>query len=459
MSPVPASPAAGRGVRSIAVQGSLNDESLNVMNFLNEVVLRYPQAVSFAPGRPAEQHFDVEGSLAKAALFVEHRARATGLARAAVWADLGQYNKTNGIINDLVAAQLARDEGIAADPASIVVTCGCQEGMAILLLGLFDPARDVLLASDPTYIGITGLAKIMGIGLRPIPSRPDGLEPEAVRAAAREVRAAGKVPRAVYDIPDFNNPMGTRMPMAARRAMLEVAHEEGLLVFEDNPYGMFAYDGPPSPTLKSLDERGVVIYMGSFSKTLFPGLRLGYLVCGQPASGKEGAAATSLAEELSKVKSLTTVTTPPLLQAIAGGFLLENGGSLAPLMAEKLPSYRANRDRMLACLAERFGGDGRLREAVSWNKPEGGFFLTLDLPFEFTEEMLTVCARDYGVIVCPMSFFSVVADPAGRTGRERQIRLSFSYVTPEEIEEGIARLARFIGDEVAAPAASLARRA
>lgn len=416
------------------------------MNFLNEVVLRYPRAVSFAPGRPAEQHFDVERSLEKAALYVDYRSAATGKPRGAVFADLGQYNRTNGIINDLVARQLALDEGIVADPAAIVVTCGAQEGMALLLLGLFEPGRDVLLASDPTYIGITGLAKIMGIGLRPIPSGPDGLDPEAVAAAAREVRATGANPRAVYDIPDFNNPMGTRMPLAARRRLLDVAHEEGLLVIEDNPYGMFSYDGPPSPTLKSMDERGDVIYMGSFSKTLYPGLRLGYLVCGQAALPAGGGEPAALAEELSKVKSLTTVTTPPLLQAIAGGILLENGGSLKPLMEAKLPFYRANRNRMVTCLQERFGRDGLLAGSVAWNRPEGGFFLTVDLPFEFTDEMLWSCARDYGVIVCPMPFFSVASDAAGRTGRERQIRLSFSYVTPDEIEEGIARLARFVHD-------------
>ena len=432
----------------IALKDCLGDASLSVMNFLNEVVLRYPSAVSFAPGRPFEEHFDVEGSLARAAVYVDYRAAATGLARGAVFADLGQYNKTNGIINDLVARQLAADEGIVADPSDIIVTCGCQEGMAVLLLGLFDPAVDVLLSSDPTYIGITGLAKIMGIGVQPIASGENGLEPEAVVAAARAIRATGKRPRAIYDIPDFNNPLGTRMPLAARHALLAAARAEGLLIFEDNPYGMFAYDGPPAPTLKSLEERadGIVIYMGSYSKTLFPGLRIGYLVCGQqavPSGVARGGAPVSLAEELSKVKSLTTVTTPPLLQAIVGGLLLENGGSLAPLMAAKLPAYRASRDRMLAALDASFGADSELAGAVTWNRPEGGFFLTLNVPFDFTPERLTACARDYGVIVCPMTYFAI--DPQA-SGRERQVRLSFSYVAGERIDEGIRRLARFVRD-------------
>lgn len=425
----------------ISLKGCFGDPLLEVMNFLNEVVLRYPEAVSFAPGRPAERHFDVEGSLAKIPRFVEHRAAAAGMAPLAVWNDLGQYNKTNGIINDLVARQIEIDEGIRAEPGSIVVTCGCQEGMVLLLLGLFDPAEDVLLVSDPTYIGIPGLARMMGISMVPIATGENGLDPAAVAAGIETVKRSGKRPRALYDIPDFNNPLGTRMPVEARRALLGLARENGMLIFEDNPYGQFSYDGQPLPTLKALDEHGVVIYMGSFSKTLFPGLRMGFLVADQDVITPEGRR-VPLAAELSKVKSLTTVTSPPLLQAIIAGILLENDGSLRPLMREKLPTYRENRDRMLASLDRHLGGVDRV-DGVRWNRPEGGFFLTLTLPFDFDEACLQTCARDYGVIVCPMSFFALTA------GREREVRLSFSYVTPEQIEEGIARFARFVRERLA----------
>ncbi len=423
----------------ITLKGWLADPLLDVMNFLNEVVLRYPRAVSFAPGRPAERHFDVERSLGAATRWVEARALAAGTPPRAVWNDLGQYNKTNGIINDLIARQLAADEGIAAAPESIVVTTGCQEGMAILLLGLIDPAADALLVSDPAYIGIPGLARIMGLTVIPIPTGERGLDPAAVARGIEEAWRLGRRPRALYDVPDFNNPLGTRMPLEARRALLALAHEHGMLVWEDNPYGMFSYDGPPLPTLKALDERGVVVYMGSFSKTLYPGLRLGYLVADQPvalASGRR----VPLAAELSKIKSLTTVNTSPVVQAIAGGILLEAGGSLRPVVEAKLPFYRANRDRMLAALEETLGG----LEGVRWNRPEGGFFLTLTLPFDFIDDDLTVCARDYGVIVCPMRFFALTP------GRERQVRLSFSYVTEEQIAEGIARLARFVRERTGA---------
>ncbi len=423
----------------LTLKSCFGEPLLEVMNFLNEVVLRYPQAVSFAPGRPAEQHFDVEGSLARVPRYVEHRAAETGWPPPAVWNDLGQYNKTNGIINGLIARQLEMDEGVRVDPAAIVVTHGCQEGMALLLLGLFEPG-DVLLASDPTYIGITGLASIMGIPVVPIPTGERGLEAAAVAQAIADVRRSGRRPRAIYDIPDFNNPLGTRMPAEARRALLRVAAEHEILIFEDNPYGMFSYDGDPLPTLKAIDEHGLVIYMGSFAKTLYPGLRVGYLVADQEVVSPLGKR-TSLAAELSKVKSLTTVTTSPVVQAVVGALLLESGGSLRGQVREKLPFYRANRDQMLASLERHLSGI----EGLRWNRPEGGFFLTLNLPFEFDEECLQACARDFGVIVCPMTFFSL------SSGRERQVRLSFSYVTPEQIEEGIGRFARFVRERVSAP--------
>ena len=271
------------------------------------------------------------------------------------------------------------------------------------------------------------------------------MEPEAVLAGIEEARRLGRRPRALYDIPDFNNPLGTRMPMEARLALLELARRHELFIWEDNPYGMFSYDGPPLPTLKALDEHKVVIYMGTFSKTLYPGLRLGFLVANQQVvlpTGKR----VPLTAELSKIKSLTTVTTSPVVQAIAGGLLIEAGGSLGPLMEQRLPFYRDNRDRMLACLEENLGGT----EGVRWNRPEGGFFLTLDLPFEFTGECLIACARDYGVVVCPMSFFSLTP------GRERQVRLAFSYVTGEQIAEGIARFARFVRDRIPAAKPAMA---
>jgi (S)-3,5-dihydroxyphenylglycine transaminase len=434
----------------LALREPLREDSLEVMNFLNEVVLRYPGAISFAPGRPSEKWFDVEDSLRQTGRFAQRRAELDGRSRESVWGELGQYGKTNGLIQELIARHLSRDEGIDVPPEAIIVTVGCQEAMLILMMGLFDPARDVLLVSDPTYIGITGLAHILGVELCPVASGEQGLEAKAVSAAIERVRSSGKRPRAVYDIPDFNNPLGTSMPLAERRQLLALARDQQLLIFEDNPYGMFAYDGAPLPTLKALEGEGredgacerVVVYLGSFSKTLFPGLRLGYLVADQQVSAPGDGETRLLAEELSRIKSLTTVNTSPVIQAIAGGVLQDNGGSLGPVVARKRSFYKTLRDAMLGALERATRREGLAPHAVRWNRPQGGFFLAVTLPFEFGEDCLERCAADYGVICCPMSFFSL------RPGREHQIRLSFSCVTEREIEEGVGRLARFIGDRV-----------
>lgn len=423
----------------------LSATCLDVMNFLNEVTLWYPSAISFAPGRPAEQLFNVERELAALSRYAAHVAHLSQRSQSTAFNQLGQYQKTNGIINDLLCRFLLRDEGISTTPEAIMLTDGCQEGMTILLAGLFNPAKDVLLVTDPTYIGITGIATILGIEIYPVPSTEDSIDLNALQESIQQIRSQGKNPKAFYVIPDFNNPLGTCMPMSDRQRLLDLAHEQELLLLEDNAYGMFAYDGERMPTLKSLDRQGNVIYLGTFSKIMFPGLRLGFLIADQHIITADPKDTHCLAEELSKVKSFTTVTTSALLQAIAGGILLDADCSLQERTQEKVAFYRANRDTMLRSLNTHFNHDPLLAGSVSWNHPHGGFFLTVTLPFPFTKDMLQLCAENYGVICCPMSFFSFL------DGNENQVRLSFSYVTTDEIERGIAHFQQFVHDTVNNP--------
>lgn len=423
-------------INTVKLKECFSDPLLDVMNFLNEIVMKFPEAVSFAPGRPLESHFHVEAFLENVREFVSTTAAATQIPESQVWSDLGQYNRTNGIINELIARELERDEGILVSSESIMVTIGAQEAMAVLLTGLFDPNHDVLLVSDPSYIGITGLARILGIRVVPVPSSDHGLEPERVERAIRDCSQWGR-PRALYDIPDFNNPLGTSMPLRHRHQILEICSRAGVLLIEDNPYGMFAYDGERVPTIKALDHQATVLYIGSFAKTLFPGLRLGYLVADQRSKDN-----LTLAQELSRVKSLLTVNSSPLLQAAVGTILLKHQCSLQPLVTPKLADYRRNRDVMIESLKSEFAG---MEEVVQWNRPHGGFFLTLYLPFPFRAEELQMCSSQYGVIVCPMSFFSLTP------GRESQVRLSFSYVDEGKIRIGIRRLASFVRNRIALP--------
>ncbi|HZR59054.1 MAG TPA: PLP-dependent aminotransferase family protein, partial [Terriglobales bacterium] len=266
----------------------------------------------------------------------------------------------------------------------------------------------------------------------PVQSGEMGLDPAAVERAIKDCSKWGR-PRAIYDIPDFNNPLGTYMPLDRRRRLLDLCRHHGMLLIEDNPYGMFLYEGEKLPTLKALDREHVVLYIGSFAKTLFPGLRLGYLVADQKLTNNQ-----FLAQELSKVKSLLTVNTPPLLQAIVAEILVRNQCSLKAIIAPKAAGYRRNRDVMIDSLATNFSD---MQDLVCWNSPRGGFFLTVNLPFPFGVAELQRCAAEYGVIVGPMQFFALAP------GSESRIRLSFSYVDENGIRTGIRQLACFVREQ------------
>jgi (S)-3,5-dihydroxyphenylglycine transaminase len=444
----PERPQAGEPVRSsvtpIRLKGCFADPLLDVMNVLNEIVLEYPDAISFAPGRPLETTFDVRSHVSGIGEYVAHAAEQGHMSCEQAWRALGQYNRTNGIINQAIASHLERDEGIRVPADAIMVTVGAQEAMAVVLAGLFDPCVDVLLVSDPTYIGITGLARILDIRIAPVPSGDDGLDPGIVERAIRNASRLGNV-RALYDIPDFSNPLGTSLPVDRRIQLIEVCRRHGVLLIEDNPYGMFAYDGERLPTLKALDSDGTVLYIGSFSKTLFPALRVGFLVADRRVAPGGGC----LARELSRVKSLLTVNTSTLCQAVVARALMTAGGSIEAFARDRRRELRRNRDALVAALEREFAG---LEGLVSWNRPAGGFFATLTLPFEFGAAEMRQCAADYKVIACPMNFFSIVKD------RPHQVRLSFSYVDTEQIAAGVARLARFVHDAVATGAVASRHR-
>ncbi|GGQ82765.1 aminotransferase-like domain-containing protein [Kitasatospora griseola] len=419
------------------LHASLADPLLDAMTFLNEVTERYPDALSFAPGRPHEGFFEPEDVHGHLDAYLAHLAE-RGLSGSAVRTALFQYGPTKGIIADLVARTLANDEGLHAAPESLVLTVGAQEGMLLVLRALCATPEDVLLVSSPCYVGVTGAARLLDVATVPVPEGPDGgPDPQAVRAAARAVRAAGRRPRALYVVPDFANPSGTSMPVEARAGLLDAAAEEGLLVIEDNPYGFFAREAGDRPTLKALDRRRQVIYLGSFAKTCFPGARLGYVVADQQVLAPDGRT-TLLADELAKLKSMTTVNTPALSQAVIGGMLLRHDCRLRDANAPARAHYAANLAALLRELERHFPPAERARLGVSWNEPEGGFFAVLQVPFTADGAAMERCAREHGVLWTPMAPFY----PAG--GGERRLRLSISALSERQIGTGVARLADFV---------------
>jgi len=185
-----------------------------------------------------------------------------------------------------------------------------------------------------------------------------------------------------------------------------------------------------------------VIYLGSFAKTVMPGVRVGFVVADQPviAPGRPGGC---LADELGKLKSMLTVNTPSLSQAVVAGKLLEHDFSLVRANASAADAYRRNMDLLRRRLRDRFPDEDG---AVRWNEPAGGFFLVVTVPFSVDDDLLERSAREHRVLWTPMSHFY-----AASTGGHHQLRLSCSALAPEDIETGIDRLARFIAEHSPAP--------
>ncbi|MEV6525672.1 PLP-dependent aminotransferase family protein [Longispora sp. NPDC051575] len=423
-----------------ALHVSISDPVSASMNFLNEVAGRFPDAISLAAGRPYEGFYDVSDVHKFLDVYTDHLA-AGGRTPDQVRGALMQYGRTNGQIHDLIARLLATDEGIDVPAEAVAVTAGCQEAMVIALRGLCAGPEDVLLAVEPCYVGITGAARLLGIEVVPVPESPEGVDPEAVAAVARAARARGLRPRALYTVPNFSNPSGVSVSLDIRRRLLEVAAAEDLLILEDDPYGLFGLSDAPTPSLKSLDTDQRVIYLGSFAKSVFPGARVGFLVADQTVVDAAGRR-TLLATELSAIKSMLTVNTSPIAQAVIGGVLVESHYSLRTANRDKIAFYRRNLETALAALDRCFPEPARTERGIRWNVPDGGFFVVVDVPFRVNEDLVEYSAREFGVLWTPMSFFYV-------DGGQRALRLSCSWLTPTEIEEGVRRLAALVEHELA----------
>lgn len=424
----------------LQISERISEPTLDSMTFLNEVVGRYPKAISFAPGRPSPELFGVGKSLDLLRKHAPAILGKSGIHSDEALDEIAQYGRTNGIVHHHVARQLLQDEGLELDPEQLVITNGCQEAMLLLLLTLFTPARDVLLATEPVYLGITAAARLLGIEVVPIRLRPEGPDLEELALVVQRLRQQGKVPRALYTIPDFDNPSGYTTSLAIRQQLCVLARRNNFLLLEDTPYRMLRFESEPLPLLKALDREQVVL-LGSYSKTVFPGLRLGFLSGDVEVSSAGGA--LPLSQIVSKAKSLTSINTSPLMQATLASVLIENGHSLRSHAVMLSEHYREKRDALLVALERHFWEGPNVLPGVRWNRPEGGFFVTVHVPFEFTMTLVEECAATAGVIIAPMSLF------AFSTARYRAIRLSFSAVALEDVDEGVARLASFVREHQA----------
>ncbi|MDK2125428.1 aminotransferase-like domain-containing protein [Parachitinimonas caeni] len=401
----------------------------DTMNLLNEATRRYPAAISFLAGRPPQHSVDAMPATGWLQHFIEH-SHATPAGRQQQWTELGQYSDTNGVVREHVARYLQQAGFAGAEAASCLISNGAQEAMAICLAGL--AGRDkVAFAPDPCYVGFAGAADAMGVALETALDDAQFLD----RLQAR-LEGPGKPIGCVYVIPDFANPSTRVMTLAERQRLLAMAAQYDFFIVEDAAYRQYRYEGTQLPAIKQLDQQGRVVYIESFAKSVLPGLRLAVLL-----ADHQDAQGTRLAQRLSSIKSYLSVATSPITQAMLAGLLQQEAYSLERWIAPRRNQLAANRDALVAALIRHFGPSGQ--RGIRWQIPEGGFFLALDLPFEFGQVEFECCMSQHQVLVMPMQAFSTVGN------QTRQIRLAFSNADADTIERGVERLARFIETKLA----------
>jgi len=311
-------------------------------------------------------------------------------------------------------------EGIRAGVDDIVVTTGSQHALE-LITKLFINPGDVVLAEAPSYVTALTVFKSFQAEVAHVAMDDFGLVPQSLRETIERVRAEGKPIKFLYTIPTFSNPAGVTLTWERRLEILEICRSNGILVLEDNPYGLLYFEGQPPHAMRSVEEDGV-IYLGTFSKTLAPGFRVGWALA--PHAIREKIILANEAAVLSPSSFTQYVIHEYLSQADWKGQIDTFRGV-----------YRERRDAMLHAL------DDYLPD-LSWTNPAGGFYVWVTLPENLDSKSMLPRAVKELVAYTPGTAF--YADGSGRN----KIRLSFCYPTPEFIREGIRRLSTVINGEL-----------
>jgi 2-aminoadipate transaminase len=316
-------------------------------------------------------------------------------------------------LRDWVAAR----HGVA--PERVVLTTGSLQGFNFVARHFVEHGATVFVEA-PCYDRSLGILRRIGARAQAIPLRDDGLDVDALAAALDG--AVG--PKLVYTIPTFQNPSGRTLSRENRERLLDLVRSSGAVLLEDDPYGLLRFQGEPLPSLFDLAGREDVIFLSSFSKTVAPGIRVGYLL---------------LPDELvAAIEDFVLENyVSPSIFVQAALFEFVNGGFFEPNLERLRRELRRRRDTMLAALARELG------DAARWNEPDGGYFLWLELPEDVDVASLAERSQQAGVT------FVKGADFYADGGGEHAVRLAFSFAPPDEIDEGVARLSRLVREAAA----------
>ncbi len=333
-----------------------------------------------------------------------------------------QYGPTEGLsLVKRCVAQVMGAEGMEVEPDEVLVTTGGQQVIDLVCKTLVDPG-DVVVCEAPTYPGAVPTFCAYQADVVQVTMDRDGIRIDELEATLAELERSGRRPKFIYTVPNFHNPAGVTMSLERRRELVRIAGERELLILEDNPYGLLRYEGDPLPTLYSLDDE-FVIYAGTFSKILSPGVRLGWSVAPAPVLAK-----------MNIGKQASDLCSSSISQYFVSAYF--DSGPWEDYVRSLIEIYRRRRDVMLDALAEHFPREAR------WTHPQGGLFIWASLPeYIDTTDLLARALQEHVAFVPGRAAYV-----DGRGGSA--MRLNFSGVNEDEIREGIRRIGEVVREQV-----------
>lgn len=377
-----------------------------------------PEVVSLAGGMPFVQALPLEALAETTARLIRDRG-----------AEALQYGSGQGdpALRTQILDVMA-DVGISAHPDDIVVTTGSQMALDLVTRVFCDPG-DVVFVEAPSYVGALGVFRSYECTIVHVPMDDEGLLPDALAQAIAASRAAGQRPKLVYTIPSFHNPAGVTQGPQRRHAVLEVARREGLLLLEDDPYGLLGFEGDAAPRAIRADEPEGVVYLGSFSKTIASGLRVGWAV-----------APHGVREKLVLAAEAAVLCPSNFSQLAVSEYLATQPWRDQVKVFREL--YRERRDALLDSL------ETLMPSGTTWTHPAGGFYSWVTLPEGVDAAAMLPRAVAALVAYVPGTGFYVHGPGAPQDGGRRHMRLSYCYPDPDHIREGVRRLAGVVEAEM-----------
>jgi len=376
-------------------------------------VTAQPSVISLAGGLPDTTTFPAEDFAAlMARVAVDSSAAAL------------QYGPTEGMddVRRAIVTVMAA-EGMRVEEDDLLVTTGGQQVIDLMCRTFLDPG-DVVIAEGPTYPGAVPCFTAFQADVVQIEMDADGMRIDVLEDTLERLRVDGRRPKFIYTVPSFQNPAGVTMSLERRRELVRIAHEQELVVLEDNPYGLLRYEGDPLPTLLSLDGGRYVVYLGTFSKILSAGLRLGWAAAPRP-----------ILEKLNLGKQGADLCSSSLAQHFVAAYFAQR--DWRAYLDKLRVVYRRRRDVMLEALEE------HLPAEATWTRPQGGLFIWAALPdYIDTTDLLARALREHVAFVPGRAAYL-----DGRGGSE--MRLNFSGVNDDQIREGVRRIGKVVSEQVA----------